>query len=106
GQGVIKELDIEELFSTLDHACLLEALHLDIAFQMTQALLHHHKCLCQFIGHDVSNIGTQLYALHFSNFDLSKSSETTANDSDIEVTKATPKDDNVPSAIAATLKID
>ncbi|KAG6855587.1 hypothetical protein H0H87_000518 [Tephrocybe sp. NHM501043] len=91
GQGPLKELEIEELFSTLDQACLLETLHLDIAFQMTQTLLHHHKCLCQFMDHDVANTGTQLSALCFYNSDLSKSSETAANDSDIEVTKATPQ---------------
>ncbi|KAG6829558.1 hypothetical protein H0H87_010910, partial [Tephrocybe sp. NHM501043] len=39
GQGPLKELDIEELFAALDQACLLETLHLDIAFQTTQALL-------------------------------------------------------------------
>ncbi|KAG6807388.1 hypothetical protein H0H87_011317 [Tephrocybe sp. NHM501043] len=40
-QGLLKELDVEELFAALDWACLLETLCLDIAFQMTQALLCH-----------------------------------------------------------------
>ncbi|KAG6830104.1 hypothetical protein H0H87_009127, partial [Tephrocybe sp. NHM501043] len=104
GQGLFKKLKIEELFAALDQACLLEILHLDIAFQTIQALLLCHKCLCQFMDHDVAQTGTQLSALYFSDSYLSKSSKTAADDSNVEVTEATPKDNNVSSAITATLK--
>ncbi|KAG6843435.1 hypothetical protein H0H87_004647, partial [Tephrocybe sp. NHM501043] len=105
GHGPLKELDVEELFSSLNQICLLETLHLNIAFQTTQALLLYHEHLYQFINHDVTH-GTQLSALHFSDPDLSQASETAANDSDVEVTEAFPKDNDISSAIAATLKAD
>ncbi|KAG6827216.1 hypothetical protein H0H87_005287, partial [Tephrocybe sp. NHM501043] len=92
--GPLKELDVKELFATLDQACLLETLCLDIAFQMTQALLFYHKCHCQFIDCNVAQTGTQLSALHFSDSDLCKSSKTAADDSDVEVTEAILKDND------------
>ncbi|KAG6851882.1 hypothetical protein H0H87_011901, partial [Tephrocybe sp. NHM501043] len=85
GQGLLKELDVEELFAALDQACLLETFHLDIAFQMTQALL---------------------LSLCFVNSNTSKSSKTAANDSDVETPEAIPKDDDVSSAIATTLQFN
>ncbi|KAG6825772.1 hypothetical protein H0H87_008759 [Tephrocybe sp. NHM501043] len=106
GQGPLKELDVEELFAALDQACLLETLHLNIAFQTTQALLLCCECLCQFMDHDVAQTGTQLSALCFVNSDTSKSSETAADDSDVDTPEAIPKDDNVSSAIAATLQMN
>ncbi|KAG6814781.1 hypothetical protein H0H87_007451, partial [Tephrocybe sp. NHM501043] len=90
GQGLLKELNVEELFDALD--------------QTTQALLLHCEHLHQFIDHDVAQIGAQLSAQCFANSDTSKSSETAADDSNIEVTEAIPKDDDVSSAIAATLQ--
>ncbi|KAG6853898.1 hypothetical protein H0H87_008194, partial [Tephrocybe sp. NHM501043] len=106
GQGLLKELNVEELFAALDQACLLETLHLDIAFQMTQALLLHCECLCQFMDCDIAQIGTQLSALCFANSDTSKSSETVADDSNVDTPEAVPKDDDVSSTIAATLKMN
>ncbi|KAG6843954.1 hypothetical protein H0H87_011448 [Tephrocybe sp. NHM501043] len=106
GQGLLKELDIEELFAALDQACLLETLHLDIAFQTAQALLVYCECLCEFMDCNVAQTGTQLSALHFVNSNTSKSSKTSANDSNIDTPKAIPKDDDVSSAIAATLQLN
>ncbi|KAG6814850.1 hypothetical protein H0H87_007036, partial [Tephrocybe sp. NHM501043] len=128
GQGPLKELNVEELFAALDQACLLETLHLNIAFQTTQALLLNCECLFQFMDCDVSQTGTQLSALCFVNSDTSKSSkvhspfslfsappllsnfsQTVADDSNIaniDTPEAVPKDDNVSSTIAATLQIN
>ncbi|KAG6825069.1 hypothetical protein H0H87_010429 [Tephrocybe sp. NHM501043] len=58
------------------------------------------------MDHDVAQTGTQLSALCFANSNTSKSNETAADDSNVEVTEAIPKDDNVSSAIAATLQIN
>ncbi|KAG6815505.1 hypothetical protein H0H87_001116 [Tephrocybe sp. NHM501043] len=63
GQELLKELDVEELFATLDKACLLETLHLDIAFWITQALLLCCEHLFQFMDHDIAQTSTQLPAL-------------------------------------------
>ncbi|KAG6842664.1 hypothetical protein H0H87_011318 [Tephrocybe sp. NHM501043] len=52
---------------------------------------------------DVTQTGTQLSALRFVNSNTSKSSETAADDSNVETSEAIPKDDDVSSAIAATL---
>ncbi|KAG6842649.1 hypothetical protein H0H87_011361, partial [Tephrocybe sp. NHM501043] len=103
GQGLLKELNVEELFAALDQACLLEILCLNIAFKTTQTLLLYCKHLYQFMDCDVAQTGTQLSALHFVNLDTTKSSKTAADDSNIESPEAIPKNDNVSSAIAATL---
>ncbi|KAG6826578.1 hypothetical protein H0H87_006919 [Tephrocybe sp. NHM501043] len=99
-------LSFEELFAALDQACLLETLCLNIAFQMTQALLLHYEYLYQFMDCDVAQTGTQLSALHFVNSDTSKSSETAANNSNFDTSEAIPKDDNVSSVITATLQLN
>ncbi|KAG6851920.1 hypothetical protein H0H87_011675 [Tephrocybe sp. NHM501043] len=106
GQELLKELDIEELFAALDQACLLQTLCLDIAFQTPQALLVCCECLYQFMDCDIAQTGTQLSALRFANFDTSKSSQTAADDSDVDTPEAIPKNDNVSSAIAATLQLN
>ncbi|KAG6840258.1 hypothetical protein H0H87_012273 [Tephrocybe sp. NHM501043] len=54
GQGLLKELDVEELFAVLDQACLLETLHLNIAFQTTQTHLLCCEHLFHFMDHDVA----------------------------------------------------
>ncbi|KAG6843422.1 hypothetical protein H0H87_004724 [Tephrocybe sp. NHM501043] len=107
GQGLLKELNVEELFAAMDQACLLETLYLNIAFQTTQALLLHCECLCQFMDHGVAQTGTQLSFLCFVNSDTSKSSKMTAiDDSNVNAPEAMPKDDNVSSTIAATLQMN
>ncbi|KAG6824755.1 hypothetical protein H0H87_011169, partial [Tephrocybe sp. NHM501043] len=65
GQRLLKELDVEELFVALDQACLLETFCLNIAFQITQALLLHCEHICQFMDYGVAQTGTQLSALCF-----------------------------------------
>ncbi|KAG6815208.1 hypothetical protein H0H87_003993 [Tephrocybe sp. NHM501043] len=95
GQGLLKELDVEKLFAALDQAYLLETLCLDIAFQTTQ-----------FMDCNIAQTGTQLSALHFVNSDTSKSSETAADDSDVDTPEAIPKNDDVSSAITATLQLN
>ncbi|KAG6814642.1 hypothetical protein H0H87_008296 [Tephrocybe sp. NHM501043] len=58
------------------------------------------------MDHDVAQTGTQLSAICFVNSNTSKSSETAADDSNVGTLEAIPKDDNMSSAIAATLQMN